>query len=138
MKNTDHAYDMLTCGRMQSVSDIRIAALSNEVVDGVTFHPMLNSASVSCGQLSSQERRLLVKLTSKLENIVLSLAKDEVSNMLPEILSTSHSALKELDLSNNDLSKVPLDLLGQAGSTLEELQLQGTNLATGQLREVCQ
>ena len=136
VKNTDHAYDMLTCRRMQSVSDIRIAALSNEVVDGVACHPMLNSASVSCGQLSSQERRLLVKLTSKLENIVLSLAKDEVSYMLPEILFTSHSALKELNLSNNDLSKVPLDLIGQTASTLEDLQLQGTNLATGQLRRI--
>ena len=29
VKNTDHAYDMLTCRRMQSVSVIRITALSN-------------------------------------------------------------------------------------------------------------
>ena len=134
VKNKEQAHDMLTCGRMQSISNIRITALSNEVVEGVACHPLLNSASISCGQLSLPERRLLVKMISKLENIALSLAKDEVNTLLSEILSTPNSALKKLDLSNNDLSKVPLDLLGQAASTLEDLQLQGTNLATGQLR----
>ena len=130
VKNKEQAHDMLKCGRMQSISNIRITALSNEVVDGVTCHPLLNSASISCGQLSLHERRLLVKMISKLENIALSLAKDEVNTLLSEILSTSDSALKKLDLSNNDLSKVSPDLLGQAASTFEDLQLQGTNLAT--------
>ena len=136
VKNKEQAHDMLTWGRMQSVSNIRITALSNEVVDRVACHPLLNSASISCGQLSLHERRLLVKMISKLENIALSLAKDEVNTLLNEILSTSNSALKKLDLNNNDLSKVPLDLLRQAAATFEDLQLQGTNLATGQLRRI--
>ena len=75
-----------------------------------------------------------MKMISKLENIALSLAKDEVNTLLSEILSTPNCALKKLDLSNNDLSKVPLDFLRQVASTFEDLQLQGTNLATGQLR----
>ena len=75
-------------------------------------------------------------MISKLENIALSLAKDEVNTLLSEILSTSDSALKKLDLSSNDLNKVSPDLLGQAASTFEDLQLQGTNLATGQLRRI--
>ena len=134
VKNKEQAHDMLKCGRMQSISNIRITALSNEVVEGVACHPLLNSASISCGQLSLHERRLLVKMISKLENIALSLAKDEVNTLLSEILSTPNCALKKLDLSNNDLSKVPLDFLRQAATTLKDLQLQGTNLATGQLR----
>ena len=136
VKNKEQAHDMLTCGRMQNILNIRITALSNEVVEGVACHPLLNSASISCGRLSLQERRLLVKMISKLENIALSLAKDEVNTLFSEILSTPNSALKKLDLSNNDLSKVPLDFLRQAATTFEDLQLQRTNLATGQLREV--
>ena len=79
---------------------------------------------------------LLVMLVGKLENVELMLAKDEVSNVLGEILSTTSSALKTLDLSGNNLKQLGEGLLGLAVATLEELKLQRTELTTKQLREI--
>ena len=135
-KNIKISKDLLECKRMQGVSRIRIAALSEDVVDGVACHPGLRSASISCGLLSLHERRLLVMLVGKLENVELMLAKDEVSNVLGEILSTTSSALKTLDLSGNNLKQLGEGLLGLAVATLEELKLQRTELTTKQLREI--
>ena len=135
-KNIKIAKDLLGCKRMQGVSKIMIAAISEDVLDGVARHQGLRSASISCGLLSLHERRLLVTLVGKLENVELMLAKDEVSNVLGEILSTTSSALKTLDLSGNNLKQLGEGLLGLAVATLEELKLQRTELTTKQLREI--
>ena len=135
-KNIKIAKDLLGCKRMQGVSKIMIAAISEDVLDGVARHQGLRSASISCGLLSLHERRLLVMLVGKLENVELMLAKDEVSNVLGEILSTTSSALKTLDLSRNNLNQLGEGLLGLAVATLEELKLQRTELTTKQLREI--
>ena len=135
-KNIKTAKDLLGCRRAQGVTRIRIAALSEEVVDGVACHQGLRSASISCGLLSLHERRLLVMLTSKLENVELRLAKDEVGKVLGDILSTPCSALQKLDLRGNDLSGLEEGVLGLAVSTLEDLQLQRTELETKHVREI--
>ena len=135
-KNINIAKDLLECKRMQGVSRIRIAALSEDLVDGVAGHKSLRSASISCGLLSLHERRLLVMLAGTLENVELRLAKDEVGHVLGEILSTPCSALQKLDLSGNDLSRLEEGMLGLAVSTLQDLQLQRTELETKHVREI--
>ena len=75
-------------------------------------------------------------LAGTLENVELRLAKDEVSHLLCEILSTPSSALQKLDLSGNDLSRLEEGMLGLAVSTLQDLQLQRTELETKHLREI--
>jgi len=135
-KNIKTAKDLLGCRRMQSVSRIRISALSEDVVDGVACHQGLRWASISCGLLSLHERRLLVMLATKIENVELRLAKDEVGKVFGEILLTTCSNLQNLDLRGNDLSRLEEGVLGLAVSTLESLQLQRTELETKHVREI--
>ena len=136
-KNLHLAKELLASRRLQGISSMRVMSVSEEVVDGVASHPSLKSACISCSLLSPNERRLLAQLVTRVEEVTLSLAKEEASFVLGLALATpSGSVLRVLDLSWSNLGAVKEGVLAVAMSSLEEVHLRQTGLSTKQVEEV--